>query len=140
MTQERIALDGKKILVLDDQSTTRNGTRLALSRWTTAQIKTAPCEGNPVAVAEEWMPDLILLDVYARPGTEYGCGLIQQLKDNLATRHIPIVIYTNYPQSFCEEYESYRNNSTTYLRKFPCQNLVTTVTRLLKEGEGDKAL
>lgn len=47
-------------------------------------------------MAKEWLPKMILLDIYL-PGKYDGVGVLEELKKDLQTSSIPVLVVTNLP-------------------------------------------
>lgn len=87
----------KKILVLDDEKPLLDTVSdvLADAGFHTKTIT----EGKHVFTAiEEYQPDIILLDYLA--GESNGGEICHQIKTNLSTRNIPVIIMSAYPKVF----------------------------------------
>ena len=79
------------ILVVEDEEAIREMVGLALTR-NNYHFREAEDAEQAKAQINERFPDLILLD-WMLPGTS-GIALARQLKDNTATRHLPIIMLT----------------------------------------------
>jgi len=79
------------ILVVEDEEAIREMVGLALTR-NNYRFRQAEDAEQARALINECFPDLILLD-WMLPGTS-GIELARQLKDNAATRHLPIIMLT----------------------------------------------
>lgn len=135
---ELLYISDKKVLVLDDH--TMLGHRVAkfeLTRMIFVNVRIAPCEGNPIELVEEWKPNLIVLDPDTRPGTRDGFELLRKLKENPATSHIPILVWTDIYKEDCEEHESYRKGVADYLSKHWGLHLHIKVAEMLKKQDGE---
>lgn len=84
-------IQGARILVVDDHPTNLMSVSQALEMYH-CQLKTAPDGLQAVRLAEEWMPDLILLDVLM-PKMD-GFEVCRYLKKNPKTQEIPIIFVT----------------------------------------------
>lgn len=51
-----------------------------------------------IKMAEEFLPDVILLDIYM-PGRLNGLDVIREIKKNSQTAEIPILVITNLPDA-----------------------------------------
>ena len=89
-----------KVLVIEDNPTDLKliGAVLTISGHAVDGRNAA--EGAIEAVAAD-KPDIILMDLRL-PGID-GLSLARQLKSNAATRHIPIVAMTAYPERYSRE-------------------------------------
>lgn len=129
---EQLHISGKKVLVLDDHTIMGHlQPYYKLTNRVSVDLRTAPCKGNPIELVKEWKPELIVLDPDTRIGSQDGFELLQQLKEDPATNHIPILIWTELPKDFCEEHESYRNGAADYISKPMDQHLHTTLADML---------
>ena len=80
-----------RILVVDDVAA---NIRLLSARLTAEFYEVASAASGPdaLALAAEWQPDVVLLDVMM-PGMD-GYEVCRELKHNLATAHIPVIMVT----------------------------------------------
>ncbi|MGB6876790.1 MAG: HD domain-containing phosphohydrolase [Candidatus Acidiferrales bacterium] len=81
----------ERILVVDDEAAIRNGLQLLLERQGYV-VRTAPDGASALKECASFRPDLILLDVMM-PGRD-GFDVCQELKSNVETRLIPVVLIT----------------------------------------------
>lgn len=83
---------GKRILLVDDSSTSRMASRMFLSRLGPYVLISAcdGLEGVEKAIAEQ--PDLILMDIEMPRMT--GLEACKLLKQNEATKNIPVILLT----------------------------------------------
>ncbi len=49
-------------------------------------------------IARSWQPDLILLDIYL-PGKSSGIDVLEELKKDINTDRIPVLVITNLPDA-----------------------------------------
>jgi adenylate cyclase len=84
-------MDGKRILVVDDEADNRELLRFCLD-WAGYQVTTARNGREALQEVERELPDLILLDVMM-PGLN-GYQVCAKLKEDKATQFIPIVMIT----------------------------------------------
>jgi two-component system phosphate regulon response regulator PhoB len=87
----------KRILVVEDEPALADiyQTRLAMDGF---DVSVASDGISGFAAAIQTHPDLILLDVML-PGKD-GFAVLQDLKLNLATEHIPVIILSNLGQDY----------------------------------------
>jgi two-component system cell cycle response regulator len=80
-----------RILVVDDIA---SNLRLLEARLTAEYYEVRAAQGGPaaLALARDWLPDLILLDVMM-PGMD-GFEVCRRLKADPATEHVPVVMVT----------------------------------------------
>jgi CheY-like chemotaxis protein len=83
----------KTILCVDDEPTQLTLLRLALSR-AGYQVLEASDGQKGVEMTVEHQPDLVIMDLMM-PGMD-GATAIWHLKQNLATKHIPILVLSAY--------------------------------------------
>lgn len=87
-----VTLATKRILVIDDEGDTLEIIQLCLETIGKWNVVTASSGREGVVQAEATQPDVILLDlIMPRPD---GLTTLALLKDNLATKHIPVILYT----------------------------------------------
>lgn len=121
----------KRILLVDDSSTSRMTARMLLAE-NCSYIVTSACdgaEGIERAIAER--PDLILMDIeMPRINGLEACKL---LKQNQATRHIPVILLTlRREESFVRQ--GYENGCTDFLTKpVKDQELISAIKTHLGE-------
>jgi PAS domain S-box-containing protein len=89
--QSQASAKGASVLVIDDEESardlaTRSPTRAGLS------VRVASTAGGGVALARSLVPALIILDI--RLPDESGWYVIEQLRNDPATRDIPVVIHS----------------------------------------------
>jgi CheY-like chemotaxis protein len=80
----------KKVLLVDDSSTSRVTYRLLITQKTSYAVETAGNGEEAVSKAVTERPDLILMDV-VMPKMN-GLAAAQALKNDERTKHIPIVL------------------------------------------------
>jgi CheY-like chemotaxis protein len=80
------------LLVIDDDDDIREIAQLTLELGTSWRVLTASSGAEGVEQARSAKPDAILLDVMM-PGLD-GPATLGQLRDDEATRHIPVVFLT----------------------------------------------
>jgi CheY-like chemotaxis protein len=90
MTQAyELSPEGRRILIVDDEPDNRELLQIVLN-WDGFSTQTASSGEEALASAAEHPPDLMLLDLMM-PGLD-GCQVTTLLKQNLATRNIPVMI------------------------------------------------
>jgi two-component system OmpR family response regulator len=82
----------KRILVVDDEPTITRLLKLNLERTGDYEVRTENAATGALAAAEEFRPNLILLDV-AMPGVDGG-ALAQRIQETPKLGHVPIVFLT----------------------------------------------
>ena len=85
-------MDAKQILVIDDEADICEIAKVSLQITKHWQVLTASSSQEGVAIAIAKQPDAILLDVIM-PEVN-GLLTLKTLKDNPATRHIPVIMLT----------------------------------------------
>lgn len=85
------------VLVIEDHATDRKLLSVVLASDGHVVHERASAEGAVEAVLAV-QPDIVLLDLQL-PEVD-GLSVIRQLKANEATRHVPIVAVTAYPEAF----------------------------------------
>ena len=84
------------VLLIDDSKFLRKANELALVRFGYA-VMTASDGDEGLAIASEKVPDLIVLDLMLPKLS--GAQLLQALKENPGTAHIPVVVLSSLPIS-----------------------------------------
>lgn len=81
-------MTGKKIFILDDDKDILDSMKMVLE-FKGYQVHTSAHAENLSSISEK-APDLLLIDLWMS-GTD-GSDICRQLKNNIQTRHIPVVI------------------------------------------------
>lgn len=120
----------KKILVVEDEGDFRASLRMRLES-AGYRVLEAGDGDTGLRMALEHLPDLVILDLMLPQVTGYNVARL--LKDNLAGRHIPIVMLTARAQS-TEKEIGFAVGADAYLVKpCPSDDLLATVSGLLRE-------
>lgn len=82
----------RRILVIDDEPDIREVAQLSLELTSDWEVLTSDSGSAGIARAAAEQPDAILLDVMM-PDMD-GPTTLQALRDNAATRHIPVILLT----------------------------------------------
>ena len=91
------------VLLIDDSKFLRKANELALVRFGYA-VLTASDGDEGLAIASEKVPDLIVLDLMLPKLS--GAQLLQALKENPGTAHIPVVVLSSLPISNAAKLQS----------------------------------
>jgi len=126
----------KKILLVDDSSTSRLASRMILGQMPDYEVISA-CDGKEgVEAALRERPDLILMDI-EMPRMN-GLEACKVLKQSEATKKIPIVMLTTRGEKSNVE-KGYANGCSDFLLKPINEQRLTAVIRaLLGKLEGQK--
>jgi CheY-like chemotaxis protein len=119
----------KRILLVDDSSTTRVAHRIATTRNTNYQVLCASDGREALEKAAAETPDLIMMDV-AMPGMS-GLEVCRELRKNPRTKGLPIILVTfrHEEQSIKDGYSS---GCSDYLMKpVPERDLIRVLERYL---------
>lgn len=81
-----------QILYIDDEADIREVAEMALSLDADFEIRTCGSGREGIKAAQDWQPDLILLDVMM-PDLD-GPGVLEILRSDAATAGIPVVFIT----------------------------------------------
>ena len=116
------------ILVVDDNADIRTYLRTILApRYT---ISEAPDGKQGLELAQRDVPDLIVSDVMMP--VMNGLEFCQQVKENIATSHIPVILLTARALSQ-HQIEGYRSGADAYITKpFDAQLLLVRIENLLR--------
>ncbi|WP_193197437.1 response regulator [Nostoc sp. MG11] len=82
----------KRILVVDNEQSIQEVARICLETIADWQVLTASSGKEAIKKAEDWQPDVILLDVMM-PDMN-GIAVFEKLQTNLATKAIPVILLT----------------------------------------------
>ena len=94
----------KRILYVDDESDIREVAAMALELEPGFTVRTGSSGAEAVALAKEWRPDLVMLDVMM-PGMD-GPTTLQTLRSDPFTADIPVIFITARTQA--KEVEGFR--------------------------------
>jgi CheY-like chemotaxis protein len=84
-------LQGKLILVIDDEAAIRDGLELLLTQWG-SQVRCAADHASAMAAAAEGRPDLVLADLRL-PGAMSGLDTLAALRERLGA-DLPVCLVT----------------------------------------------
>jgi CheY-like chemotaxis protein len=87
-----VAVVGKRVLVIDDEDDIREVAQASLELMAGLDVIVARSSREGLTKAETEQPDAILLDVML-PDMD-GLTVFQQLQENPATQHIPVILLT----------------------------------------------
>jgi two-component system phosphate regulon response regulator PhoB len=120
----------KKILIVDDQPAVRELVSVTLEIGP-YQIRTAENGDQALAVAREYMPDLILLDIQMPGGTLDGVEVCRALKSAETTKSIYIIMLTAKGQDWDKQigYEAGANDY--FVKPFSPLELMNKVEAIL---------
>lgn len=85
-------MESKKVLIVEDDSTLRN-VLLEFFEAEGLDVKSASDGEEGLKILEEFVPDVILLDIIL-PKKD-GYEVMKEIKENEKTKNIPIVLLTN---------------------------------------------
>ena len=94
MTEHEATKTQHTILVIEDEPELRRITAVTLETRFGYRVLSAEDGASGVVQAEEFQPDLILMDL-AMSGMD-GIAATRLIKEREATRHIPVIAYSNY--------------------------------------------
>lgn len=120
----------RKILYVEDNEYNRKIVRQLLKRSACRLIEAADGETG-VALAQQELPDLILMDVQLPKMS--GLEATRLLTTEAATRHIPIIVITSYALSGDRE-KALQAGASSYLAKpYSPSELLTMVKQFLPD-------
>ncbi len=126
-------LDGRKILVVDDEDDARTFISTVLED-TGAQIVTAASGDHALVVARKERPDAMTLDI-SMPGRD-GVDVFGELRDDPDTADIAICVITGHPEFRKVIYQRAVPPPEGYLNKpVSAKDLVGTMRRILSLRE-----
>lgn len=86
-----------RILYVDDEPDIREIAAIALSLDKGLEVRTAASGAEALSIANQWLPDLVLLDVMM-PGLD-GPSTLIRLRQDPKTMQVPVVFITARAQS-----------------------------------------
>ena len=121
----------KRILVVEDQDDNRKiMTDLLVNGG--YEVIHAVTGDQGVAMAEEEVPDLILMDIQL-PGID-GYEATRRIKAEPSLSHIPIIVVTSYALSGDEQKAIEAGGDAYYSKPFSPRELLGTIREFLSEG------
>ena len=134
--KKKVTVPAATVLVVDDEWDIRE---LLSDIITDAGLKVIQAANGEAALqcAQTDLPDLILLDVWM-PGFT-GFQVLEQLRGNPRTRHIPVVLLTAMPP-FQGEKEGLESGVTHYIHKPWEAGLVEATVRVVLRDTGPAGL
>ena len=88
----------RKILLVDDEDSVLDVIEAILSRGEAVEVRRARDGDEALETANEWKPDLAIVDVLMP--TVNGYEVCLALKENPLTRHVKVVMVTGLDQEF----------------------------------------
>ena len=104
----------KKILLVDDSSTSLMMHSMILNKHTNYELSTASDGEEAVRKAEEESPDLILMDVVMPK--KNGFETCREIRGNQKTAHIPVILVTTRGEEQCVE-TGFESGCNDYITK-----------------------
>ncbi|NPV49185.1 MAG: response regulator [Armatimonadetes bacterium] len=92
MTQEADSARAARVLIVDDQACIAGAVACLLAEARAAEVRVAACGEQALSVAEQWRPELVLVDVQM-PGMP-PLALCQQLRRVAGLAEVPIYLFT----------------------------------------------
>jgi two-component system, cell cycle response regulator len=126
-----------KALVIEDFPPDRKLARILLS-WAGHEVAEAETGEQALAAARENHPDVILLDLKL-PGIN-GFEVIRQLRQERATRNIPIVTVTAYPDRWTEREARKAGCAAYFAKPVDASVLLKQVRELASRGRPSEQL
>ena len=128
-------MEGRRILVIDDQPSIRGVLQVALEE-SGADVWAAGDGQSALVILEAALPDLVLLDL-VMPGID-GWEVVKRLKANPRTSHLPIILETS-----AQDYASYaaarKEGIAAFLGKpFRLNEVIETCRRVVEICEAAK--
>ncbi len=119
----------RKILIVDDEKEIRELVRETLM-VDNFQVVEAGTGDEAYEIVKKDPPDLLILDV-RMPGKLDGISLTAKLKQNAATRHIPVFLLTAVPVDLGEDSQIYPD--AVFQKPFSPMDLLDQITGLFAE-------
>lgn len=120
----------KCVLIVDDEEDVRAITKMGLEMAAGWTVLTACSGAEALAIAAAQQPDVILLDVMM-PDMD-GCATLQHLKENPATRQIPVILGTAKVHASDQECFAKLEALAVFTKPFRPLKLAEEITAVLK--------
>lgn len=120
--------DKKKILVTDDEADLRGVLSMRLSE-AGYEIIEADNGKDALRIAKEQTPDLLILDIMM-PGMD-GMSMSQQLKEDAATKDIPIIFLTGLQDKKTQSTDYNSGANIIFAKPYEAKELLATVKNLI---------
>ena len=120
-----------KILIIDDEEPILKMYGAAL---TGHEVLTATDGDEGAKIAEQELPDLILLDIIL-PKIN-GLDVLEKLKNNQETSSIPVIVLTNLPKEASGDKAQALGADGYFVKaEFEPEKLATEIDKLLRDGD-----
>ncbi|MBA4390649.1 MAG: hypothetical protein C0399_06910 [Syntrophus sp. (in: bacteria)] len=135
VTRKRVMMERTKVLVIDDNMSFCNITKLSLERGGRYQVYTATNGEQGIAMVKRHRPDIVLLDI--KMPTMSGGEVAARLMENPSTSRIPIIFLTGLVKH--DEVEAgggYLSGHPFIAKPFRTEELIKRIEGiLLEDGE-----
>lgn len=131
--QEKLDAAGKRVLIVEDDPASLDIFETIL-RHGGYDVLTAQTAADGVQRARETLPDVVVVDIGLPDAL--GFGVLDELSDDPATEHIPLIVCTVHVFEH-DQVRARRAGADVFLQK-PVEPmlLLHAVNRLLRAGEG----
>ncbi|MEK6732351.1 MAG: response regulator [Candidatus Omnitrophota bacterium] len=119
----------KKILVIDDEEDIQKLLKIRLEQDSFTVI-TAGDGASGAKIAEQEMPDLILLDIMMPNVDGYSC--LKEIRKNQKTKNIPVIMLSGKEEEKVRDLFAFQKISGYVEKPFELDNLVAKIKETLK--------
>lgn len=121
----------RKVLVVDDHADIRRLVRLTLE-FEDVEVQEAADGAQALALLQSWQPDAMLVDMMM-PGMD-GLTLCRQVREQPATRHLPVVFLTARGHAQDREAGMLAGASAYLVKPFSPLQLIQELDRVGRSG------
>ncbi|MDP2912016.1 MAG: response regulator [Candidatus Omnitrophota bacterium] len=119
----------KKILIIDDEEDIQKLLKIRLEQDSFAVV-TAGDGASGAKIAEQEMPDLILMDIMMPNVDGYSC--LKEIRNNQKTKNIPVIMLSGKEEEKVRDLFAFQKISGYVEKPFELDNLVAKVKEVLK--------
>jgi CheY-like chemotaxis protein len=133
VTRKRVMIERTKVLLIDDNTSFCNITKLSLERGGRYQVYMATSGEQGIFMAKRHRPDIVLLDI--KMPTMSGGEVAARLMEDPSTSHIPIVFLTGLVnQDEVEAGGGYLSGHPFMAKPFRTEELIKRIEGILSES------
>ena len=119
----------KKILIIDDEEDIQKLLKIRLEQDSFAAI-TAGDGASGAKIAEQEMPDLILMDIMMPNVDGYSC--LKEIRKNQKTKDIPVIMLSGKEEEKVRDLFAFQKISGYVEKPFELDSLVAKIREILK--------
>ena len=119
----------KKILIIDDEEDIQKLLKIRLEQ-DSLTVVTAGDGASGAKMAEQEMPDLILMDIMMPNVDGYSC--LKEVRKNQKTKNIPVIMLSGKEEEKVRDLFAFQKISGYVEKPFELDNLVSKIREILK--------